>query len=247
MLKIKNLRVSVEGKEILQGLDLMVKPGEVHAIMGPNGSGKSTLAYALAGHPNYKLQIPNDKQITNNKLQISLDGKSLIDKTPDQRAKMGLFLAFQYPVGIEGVTVEQLLRKVTAKGLSALEFRKYLEKEAGKLGIKTELLRRSINDGFSGGEKKRLEILQLAVMKPRYAILDETDSGLDIDALRAVARGMWRVARSGTGVILITHYQRILKFVKPDWVHVMVKGRIVESGGNELAKRLEKEGYKKYV
>lgn len=241
MLKITNLHVVVEGKEILRGVDLVVKSGEIHAIMGPNGSGKSTLAYAIVGHPAYKLQI------TNAKCKIELDGKSLIDKTPDERAKMGLFLAFQYPVAVEGVTVEQLLRKVAGKGLSALEFRKYLEKEAGKLGIKTELLRRSINDGFSGGEKKRVEILQLAVMKPRYAILDETDSGLDIDALRAVARGVGRVARSGTGVILITHYQRILKFVKPDWVHVMVGGRIVKSGGREVAEALEKEGYKKYV
>lgn len=237
MLKIKNLHVSVENKEILRGVDLVVKPGEAHAIMGPNGSGKSTLAYTIFGHPKYDVKAG----------RVTVGGKSVLGKTPDERARMGLFLAFQYPVGIEGVTVEQLLRKVTAKGLSALEFRKYLEKEAGKLGIKTELLRRSINDGFSGGEKKRIEILQLAVMKPRYAILDETDSGLDIDALRAVARGMWRVARSGTGVILITHYQRILKFVRPDYVHVMVGGKIVKSGGKELAEELEKEGYKKYV
>ncbi|OGY18086.1 MAG: Fe-S cluster assembly ATPase SufC [Candidatus Chisholmbacteria bacterium RIFCSPHIGHO2_01_FULL_48_12] len=237
MLKIKNLCVAIEGKEILQGLNLVVKPGEVHAIMGPNGSGKSTLAYAIAGHPRYELQMLNAK------CQISLDGKSLIGKTPDERARQGLFLAFQYPVAVEGVTVEQLLRKVAGKGLSALEFRRYLEKEAEKLGIKTELLRRSLNDGFSGGEKKRVEILQLAVMKPRYAVLDETDSGLDIDALRVIANGIWRMANSKTGIILITHYQRILKFVQPDWVHVMIKGKIVKSGGKELAAELERKGY----
>ena len=167
----------------------------------------------------------------------------MIGKTPDERARQGLFLAFQYPVAVEGVTVEQLLRKVAGKGLSALEFRRYLEKEAEKLGIKTELLRRSLNDGFSGGEKKRVEILQLAVMKPRYAVLDETDSGLDIDALRVIANGIWRMANSKTGIILITHYQRILKFVQPDWVHVMIKGKIVKSGGKELAAELERKGY----
>ena len=233
MLRVDNLHVSVEGKKILKGVDLVVKPGEVQAIMGPNGSGKSTLAYAIAGHPRYAIENG----------QLTIDGKNLLGKTPDQRANLGLFLAFQYPVSIEGVTVEQLLRKVAGSGVNALEFRKRLEEEAKKLGVKKELLRRSLNDGFSGGEKKRVEILQLAVMKPKYAILDETDSGLDIDALRAVARGMWRVARSGTGVILITHYQRILKFVKPDYVHVMVRGKIVKSGGKELAQELERRGY----
>ena len=220
----------------------MVKPGEVHAIMGPNGSGKSTLAYAIAGHPKYKLKVKNAK------CKIELDGKSLLDKTPDERAKMGLFLAFQYPVSIEGVTIEQLLRKVARGSMSALEFRKYLTKEAKRLGIKEELIKRSINDGFSGGEKKRLEILQMAIIKPKYAILDETDSGLDIDALRIVAEGIRKVARANKrmGVVLITHYQRILKFIKPDVIHIMVNGRIVKSGGQEVAETLEQEGYKKY-
>jgi len=237
MLKVDNLHVMVEGKEILRGVSLVIRQGEVHAVMGPNGSGKSTLAYALMGHPNYKLQIINAK------CQISLDGKSLLDKTPNQRVKMGLFLAFQYPVAVEGVTVEQLLRKVAGKGLSALEFRKYLNQEARKLGIKEELLRRSLNDGFSGGEKKRVEILQLAILKSKYAILDETDSGLDIDALRAIANGILHIANRKMGIILITHYQRLLQFIKPDFVHVMVGGKIVKSGGKELAEALERRGY----
>jgi Fe-S cluster assembly ATP-binding protein len=233
MLKVSSLKVAVEGKGILQGVSLSVKPGEIHAIMGPNGSGKSTLAYAIAGHPRYTIENG----------QLTIDGKNLLGKTPDQRANLGLFLAFQYPVSVEGVTVEQLLRKVAKSDLSALEFRKRLEEEAKNLGAKRELLRRSLNDGFSGGEKKKLEILQLAVIKPKYAVLDETDSGLDIDALKIIANGIWRMANSKTGIILITHYQRLLQFIKPDFVHVMIKGKIVKSGGKELAAELERSGY----
>ena len=249
MLKISNLQVSVEGKKIVKGVDLMVKPGEVQAIMGPNGSGKSTLAYALAGHPKYEIRSPSapSSGSRDTKSEMSLDGKNLLGMTPDQRAKAGLFLAFQYPVSVEGVTVEQLLKKVVGKGVSALEFRNKLERAGEKLGVKRELLRRSLNEGFSGGEKKKLEILQLKILKPKYAILDETDSGLDIDALRAIASGIWHIANSNIGIILITHYQRLLQFIKPDVIHIMVNGRIVKSGGRDLAEELEKEGYKKYV
>lgn len=263
MLNIKNLYVSVNGKTILNGLNLTIRPGEVHAIMGPNGSGKSTLAYALLGHPSYRVgnsksQIPNLKQnqkskIQNHKFTIKLDGKSLVGITPDQRARMGMFLAFQYPITIEGVSVQNFLRKaseaVNGKSkMSVLEFRKKLIVEAKKLGVKEELLKRSLNDGFSGGEKKRVEILQMAILKPKYAVLDETDSGLDIDALKTVARGVGKIVRSDKklGVVLITHYQRILRFIRPDFVHVIVGGKIVKSGGRGLATELEKRGYKHY-
>lgn len=248
MLKIKNLRVSVEGKSILKGVDLLVKPGEIHAIMGPNGSGKSTLAYTLMGHPSYKLTLGKGQAG-----KISLDGKDILKLTPDQRVKLGLFLAFQYPVSIEGVSVQNFLRKASEvlngkPKLSVLDFRKRLFKEAEKLGIKKELLKRSLNDGFSGGEKKQVEILQMAILKPKYAILDETDSGLDIDALKVVALGIKKLLgeNKDIGIVLITHYQRILRFIKPKFVHVMVNGRIVESGGEELAEKLEKKGYKAY-
>lgn len=238
MLKISNLHVSVEGKSILKGVDLVVKPGEVHAIMGPNGSGKSTLAYVLAGHPRY--EVASSK--------LTLDGKDLLEMTPDQRAKAGLFLAFQYPVAVDGVSVEKFLRSaseaIMGKKTGALEFRKYLTEEAKKLGVKEELLKRSLNQGFSGGEKKRVEILQLLVLKPKYAILDETDSGLDVDALRSVAKGIMLNAQRKIGMIVITHYQRILKHIKPDFVHVMKDGKIVESGDKNLAEKVEKKGYK---
>jgi len=247
MLTIKNLHVSVEGKDILRGVDLVVRPGEVHAVMGPNGSGKTTLAYTLMGHPKYQLKVKNSK------LKISLDGKSLLNKTPDERARLGLFLAFQYPVAVDGVSVEHFLRRTSSvingkSSLSALQFRRSLSKEAEKLGVREELLRRSLNEDFSGGEKKRLEILQMAILRPKYAILDETDSGLDIDALQVVARGVNRVLRNqkNMGMILITHYQRILRFIKPQVVHVMIQGRIAESGGRNLADKLEKQGYKTY-
>ena len=254
MLKIKNLHVSVKGKQILKGVDLIVRPGEVHALMGPNGSGKSTLAYTLMGHPNYTID----------KGQLTIDKRSVVKMTPDQRARAGLFLAFQYPVSVEGVSVQNFLRqahsaigekKKKKKGkkqkrgsngeISVLDFRKRLKKEAKKLGVKEELLKRSLNDGFSGGEKKRLEILQMATLSPKFSILDETDSGLDVDALKIVARGVNRVVREQRqmGIILITHYQRILRYIKPDFVHVMVEGKIARSGGRRLAEMVEKEGY----
>lgn len=240
MLTIKNLYVSVEGKEVVRGVSLTVQPGEVHAIMGPNGSGKSSLAMALMGHPNYKVKNQNSK--------VKVDGKDVLSLTPDQRSKAGLFLAFQYPVAVAGVTVEQFLREVAReKSESALDFRKRIFVQAKALGIKEELLKRSLNDGFSGGEKKRVEILQMAILKPKYAVLDETDSGLDIDALKSVASGVRRVvSEQKTGVIVITHYQRILRYLRPNFIHVMVAGKIVKSGGGELAVELEKKGYGAY-
>ncbi len=244
MLAINDLHVSVEHTPILKGVNLSVRPGEVHAIMGPNGSGKSTLGYALMGHPNYSIDAG----------RVTLDRKALLSKTPDQRAKMGLFLAFQYPVSVEGVSVQNFLRQASeaihgTSKLSVLDFRRKLAVQAGKLGISEELIKRSLNDGFSGGEKKRIEILQMATLDPKYVILDETDSGLDIDALKIVSKGIDQVRKNNKklGVVLITHYQRILRFIRPDFVHVMVEGKIVQSGGKELAQELEKKGYRPYL
>lgn len=246
---IKNLEVVVEGKQVVRGIDLVVKPGEVHAIMGPNGSGKSTLAYALAGHPAYKV----GREVRSQGSGVSINGDDILHLTPDQRAKRGLFLAFQYPVAVPGVSVQNFLWAAyqavgsREKKLLVLEFRKHLRQEAEQLGIKQELLSRSLNDGFSGGEKKRVEILQLLALRPKYAILDETDSGLDIDAIQVVSSGVRRVVGEyNTGVIVITHYQRILRFLQPNFVHVMVGGRIVKSGGKELASELERKGYTIY-
>ncbi|MBI5357069.1 Fe-S cluster assembly ATPase SufC [Candidatus Collierbacteria bacterium] len=256
MFKIDNIHVSVDNKEVVKGVALEIRPGEIHALMGPNGSGKSSLAMALMGHPAYILHTPYSI--------LQMDGKDITDKTPDERARMGLFLASQYPVGVEGVTVEQLLRRSVQeilKGpalprqgralsdtrIDVLKFRKDLEKLAKKVGVKPELLRRSINVGFSGGEKKRLEVLQMLVLKPKYAILDETDSGLDVDALKKVAE-MVKTAKWPNGykpgILVITHYTRLLKHLQPDNVHIIKDGRIVETGGKQLAERIEKEGYK---
>lgn len=247
MLEITKLQVSIEDKQIIKGLELTVKSGEIHAIMGPNGSGKSTLAYTLAGHPSY--------EVTTGK--VALDGEDLLEMAPDERAQAGMFLAFQYPVEVPGVPVSKFLKHAhdsrfgeepEKKFDSVLKFREHLETLADELHVNKELLRRGLNEGFSGGEKKRLEILQMAVLEPRYAVLDETDSGLDIDAIKAVALGVKKnVEKYNTGVIVITHYQRILRYLEPDFVHVMVGGKIVESGTQELVKRLEKEGYKKYL
>src|SRR5881275_3457378 len=248
-LELKDLRVAlVDGTEIVKGVDLRVGSNEVHAIMGPNGSGKSTLAYAIAGHPAY--------EITGG--QILLDGEDITEAGADERAQAGLFLAFQYPHAIPGVTVTNFLRtainavrKVRNGGVDdpipVKEFRTDLFAEMDRLRVSRELASRYLNDGFSGGEKKRVEILQMAMLKPRIAVLDEADSGLDIDALRVVAGGVHEVVGPDMGALVITHYQRILNFIKPDFVHVMVNGRIVEEGGPELAHKLEAEGYEAFM
>lgn len=247
ILSITNLKVEVESKPILQGLTLDVADGEIHAIMGPNGSGKSTLAYTLAGHPRY--------QVVSGSIAWKSDGQmiNLIELSPDERARQGLFLAFQYPVEVAGVKVRQFLRIAhkarfaTQKDKqfdSVLAFRDHLTKLCQDLQIDTSLLNRGLNEGFSGGEKKRLEILQLAVLEPRLAILDETDSGLDVDALKVVARGVRLLSeRFGMAVVVITHYQRILDHLTPDKVHVVSKGKIVKTGDASLAHQLEKRGY----
>jgi len=249
LLEIKNLHVALEdGTEIVTGVDLSVNPNEVHAIMGPNGSGKSTLAYALMGHPGY--------EITEG--EIIFDGENVVEMGPDERAQRGLFLAFQYPHAIPGVTVTSFLRsamnavrKARAGGeddpVPVPEFRKEVLAAMDSLKVPRELAQRYINDGFSGGEKKRVEILQMAMLKPRMAVLDETDSGLDIDALRVVAGGVKELVGPNMGALVITHYQRILDYITPDHVHVFVDGRIVESGGPELAKQLEADGYDPFI
>jgi len=244
LLEIKNLHVEIDGKEILKGLDLVVEPGEVHAIMGPNGSGKSTLAYVLAGKPDYEPTAG----------EVLLDGKNLFDMGPDARAAAGLFLAFQYPLEIPGVATMTFLRtalnaqrkKRGEAELSTPEFLKKVREVAGKLGINQEMLRRPVNVGFSGGEKKRNEILQMALFEPRLAVLDETDSGLDIDALKIVSDGVNRLRAPGRSAIVITHYQRLLNYIVPDVVHVLSRGRIVRTGGKDLALELEARGYAEY-
>ncbi len=247
-LLIKDLRVSVEDKLILKGLNLEVKLGEIHAIMGPNGSGKSTMAYSLAGHPKYEVEGG----------EVWLDGENLLEMTPDERARAGLFLAFQYPTAIPGISMANFLRtSVNAvrgesngegkKGIPITEFRKLLTEKMDLLKMDKSFARRYLNEGFSGGEKKRAEILQMALLEPKFAILDETDSGLDIDALRVVSEGVNNLTGPNRSFIIITHYQRILDYIKPDFVHIMYDGRIVESGGPELATRLEAEGYDQLV
>jgi Fe-S cluster assembly ATP-binding protein len=245
VLSIQNLHVSIGGKAILRGVDLTLRQGEIHALMGPNGSGKSTLSYAVMGHPSYEVTEGS----------VTLDGVDLLALEPDERAKAGLFLAFQYPTAIPGVSVANFLRHAVSNVrnperkegedlVPMRDFRKELREQMDELGIDQDFARRYLNDGFSGGEKKRAEILQLAMLKPAFAILDETDSGLDIDAVRVVSEGVNRVAaRSGSGVLVITHYERILTFIKPQFVHVLYGGRIVESGGPELVRQLESQGY----
>lgn len=242
-LEIKNLHVSIGETEIIKGLDLVVRQGEIHALMGPNGSGKSTLAYSLMGHPSY--------QITEG--DILFDGQSVLELAADERSHLGMFLAFQYPVAIPGVTVANFLRTAINghrqaknpddKGIPIPEFRNLLKEKMDKLQMDHSFAGRYLNDGFSGGEKKRAEILQLATLEPHIAILDETDSGLDIDALRTVAEGVNSLQGPDLGVLVITHYQRLLNYIKPNHVHVMYAGRIVESGGPDLALQLEERGY----
>ena len=235
-LDIRGLHATVEDKEILKGIDLRVQQGQVHALMGPNGSGKSTLAYTLMGHPKY--------HVTSG--QVTFDGQDLLSLTADARARLGLFLCFQYPTPIPGVTTVNFLRaalRAQGKEMPAREFLNRLSSEMAELKIDESFRQRYINEGFSGGEKKRSEILQLAMLRPRLAILDETDSGLDVDALRTVAEGVTRLAGPDMGVLVITHYPRILEYLQPDVVHVLHDGRVVTSGGAELAQRIEREGY----
>jgi Fe-S cluster assembly ATP-binding protein len=245
MLKIENLHARVEDKEIIKGLTLSVKPGEVAAIMGPNGSGKSTLSYVVSGREGY--------DVTEG--EIALNGESLLGMEANERAAKGLFLAFQYPLEIQGVTTMTFLkaamnaqRKQRGEAeMSTPDFMKTVRTAADKLGIKQDFLRRPLNVGFSGGEKKRMEVLQMMLLQPRFAILDETDSGLDIDALRIVAEGVNALRSPDRGFLVITHYQRLLDYIKPDSVHVLSAGRIVKSGGPELALELERNGYRDYV
>lgn len=238
-LKVEDLHVEIEGKEILKGLSLEVKGGEVHALMGPNGSGKSTLSYALAGHPRYEVT----------RGRVLLNGEDLLEMEVDERARAGLFLAFQYPSEITGVSMANFLRTAInarrGKGneISLMEFGKKLREQMQKLEMSEDFASRYLNEGFSGGEKKRSEILQMALLEPKIAILDETDSGLDIDALRIVSDGVNALRGPDLGILCITHYQRILQYLKPDVVHVLLDGRIVRSGGQELALELEEKGY----
>ena len=238
LLVIKNLHASIDGKQILRGLDLTVNPGEVHALMGPNGSGKSTLSNVIAGHPSY--------EVTEG--EIHFMGQNITEMEPNERAKLGIFLAFQYPTSIPGVTLANfLLASVKAirgtDNVKLLPFRKELVAKMADLGITQDFAKRYVNEGFSGGEKKRCEILQMAMLQPKLAILDETDSGLDIDALRIVSDGVNRLTTPEMGVLVITHYQRLLNHIKPHFVHVLVHGRIVQSGGPEVALQLEENGY----
>jgi Fe-S cluster assembly ATP-binding protein len=244
LLKVRDLHVEIDGKEILKGLDLDVEAGQVHAIMGPNGSGKSTLAYVLAGKEEYRPTAGS----------VRFDGRDLFEMAPDERAAAGLFLAFQYPLEIPGVATMTFLRtalnaqrkKRGQAELSTPDFIKKVRDTSSKLGIDQEMLRRAVNVGFSGGEKKRNEILQMALLAPRLAVLDETDSGLDIDALRIVADGVNGLRGSGRSFVVITHYQRLLNYIVPDVVHVLSRGRIVRTGGKELALELEAGGYAQY-
>lgn len=236
-LEVRGLHATVEGKQILNGIDLMVRQGETHALMGPNGSGKSTLSNVIMGRPGY--------QVTEG--SVIFNGEDITALTPDERAKRGLFLAMQYPTEVPGVSVVNFLRTayqaVKGEQVSALAFRKHMKEQMDRLGVDDAMVNRYLNQGFSGGEKKRNEVLQLAVLQPQIAILDETDSGLDIDSLKLVAQGVNELVGPGLGVLLITHYQRMLNYITPDTVHVMMQGRIVKTGGAELAHELEAKGY----
>jgi len=242
-LDIRNLHVEIDGREILKGVNLIVRQGEVHALMGPNGTGKSTLAYTLMGHPNY--------DVTEG--EVWFKDQNILEMEPDVRAHLGLFLAFQYPVAIPGVSVANFLRAAinakrksenpADKGISIPDYRKMLKEKMDLLRMDHAFAGRYLNDGFSGGEKKRAEVLQMAALKPEIAVMDETDSGLDIDALRIVSEGVNTLRGPELGVLVITHYQRILNYIKPDYVHIMMEGRIVESGGADLALHLEEHGY----
>jgi Fe-S cluster assembly ATP-binding protein len=238
LLQIEDLHVEVDGREIIKGLDLSLDKGQVHAMMGPNGSGKSTLAYVVTGRPGYG--------VTGGR--ILYKGENVLELAPDERAKLGIFLAFQYPTEVPGVSVVNFLRTAynaihPDEQKSAMEFRMYLQEKVDLLEIPSELVDRYVNQGFSGGEKKRNEILQMAVLAPELAIMDETDSGLDIDALKHVSAGVNKLAGQDVGILLITHYQRLLNYIRPDKVHVLLGGRIITSGGFDLAERLEAEGY----
>ncbi len=237
MLKIENLRVEIDGQEIIKGLDLEVGKGEIHAIMGPNGSGKSTLANVLMGHPRYEI---TDGSVT-------FEGEDILELEPDERAKMGLFLAFQYPSEVPGVSVANFLRtavnSVREEELSPMDMYRLLQEKMAIMQMDPKFAERYLNEGFSGGEKKRNEILQMLMLEPKLAIMDETDSGLDIDALQVVARGVNEMRGPEFSAVVITHYQRILRYIEPDRVHVMLDGRIVTSGGKELAEALEEKGY----
>ena len=240
LLEVKDLHVEVEGKEILKGISLKAEKGQVHALMGPNGSGKSTLSNTLMGHPKYRIT----------RGQILFNGQDLAGVKTDARARMGIFLAFQYPTAIQGVSVANFLRTAMkarfGDQFQSKEFRKTLKGAMASLGVDESFATRYVNDGFSGGEKKRHEVLQMALLKPQLALMDETDSGLDIDALRTVAEGVNRLRGPELGILLITHYQRMLNYIQPDAVHVLVDGRIVRSGGKELALELEAKGYAPY-
>jgi Fe-S cluster assembly ATP-binding protein len=241
VLEIRNLHAKIEGREILRGIDLVVNAGEIHAIMGPNGSGKSTLAKVLAGHPDY--------EVTEG--EVIYGGKNLLELEPDERAREGVFLAFQYPIEIPGVSNANFLRmayneKAKHEGrdeLDPLEFDDLLRERMKVVEMDASFINRAVNEGFSGGEKKRNEILQMAVLEPKLAVLDETDSGLDIDALRVVANGVGKLANEDNAILMVTHYQRLLNYITPDFVHVLYQGRIVKSGGKELAVELENKGY----
>lgn len=237
LFEFKNLGVEIEGKKVVDGISLRINPGEIHAIMGPNGSGKSSLSNALMGHPNYRVTSG----------EAYLAGENILEMSPDERSRAGLFLAFQYPLAIPGVSVANFLRAALqahrGKDADMSDFRRLLKSRMKELSIDPSFATRYVNEGFSGGEKKRFEVLQMSMLKPRMAIMDETDSGLDIDALKLVAEGINRYHTDENGILLVTHYQRLLNYVKPDHVHVMMTGNIVRSGGPELALQLEENGY----